>query len=112
MQDENYPVSGMNKIYKKGINFIIDSFAHTNQKDITDVRDSVRSLLYENEDTPLDGFEQPKLLIHNKNEIPQFLGPYKKYFTVGMLEKGYYREYVGEVKIPLEVILITIRNLD
>ena len=43
---------------------------------------------------------QPKLLVHNKNEIPLFLGPNKEYLTLDT----YYGESVGEVKIPLKVV--------
>ena len=100
MQDKNYPVNGMDKIYKQGITFMIDSFAHTDQKDITYVRDEKRSELYEQQDTPVDGFDESKLLIHNKNEIPLFLGPYKRYFTL----ERYSGSFIGEVQIPLKVV--------
>ena len=102
MQSLNYPVNGIDKIYEKGINLVIDSFAHTNFKDITDVRD-VRTSKLENRDTPVDGFDEPKLLIHNKNEIPLFLGPNKKYLTLDRYSPGYGKSSVGEVRIPLKV---------
>ena len=57
-----------------GINLIIDSFAHTHQKDITAVRDSMRRDMYESgklehEDTPLDGLDQSKLIIHKNMKL-------------------------------------------
>ena len=53
----------------------------------------------DDENTPVDDLDQPKLLIHNKNEIPLFLGPNKRYLT---LDK-YYGDSIGEYKIPLKV---------
>ena len=101
MQNLNYPVNGKYEIYEKGINLVIDSSAHTNSKDITDVRDfSIYSGTPERRDTPVDGLNQPKLLIHTKNEIPLFLGPNKRYLTLDSLENG---NFVGEVQIPLKV---------
>ena len=58
----------------------------------------------EHEDTPGDGLDQPKLLIHNKNEIPLFLGPNKRYITLDR----YSGPSVGEVKIPLKVVTFKI----
>ena len=91
-------------MYKQGITNIIDSFGHTNEKDLLAVRDSKKSAMYLNgelddENTPVDDLDQPKLLIHNKNEIPLFLGPNKRYLT---LDK-YYGDSIGEYKIPLKV---------
>ena len=85
---------------------MIDSFAHTDQKDISYVRDSYTQNLnkLEHKETPVDDFDAPKLLIHNKNEIPLFFGPSKKYLTL----ERYYGYSVGELRIPLKVInLIT-----
>ena len=59
---------------------------------------------YEHETTPVDGMDQPKLLIHNKNEIPLFLGPNKRYLTLDRYS-GY---SVGEVQIPLKVVIIIV----
>ena len=56
----------------------------------------------EHEATPVDGLDQPKLLIHNKNEIPLFLGPNKRYLTLDR----YSGISVGEVQIPLKVVII------
>ena len=104
LQSLNYPVNGINKIYEKGINLVIDSFAHTNSKDVTVVRDSERySGNLEHGDTPVDGLNQPKLLIHNKNEIPLFLGPNKRYLTLENYKYNY-GDYVGEVQIPMKVV--------
>ena len=102
LQDVNYPLNGMNEIYEKGINIMIDSFAHTDEKDISFVRDSKREDKpnSEHKDTPVDGLDEPKLLIHNKNEIPLFLGPNKKYLTL----VRYDGHSVGEVQIPLKVV--------
>ena len=85
---------------------MVDSFAHTNQKDITAVRDSMRRDMYESgklehEDTPLDGLDQSKLLIHNKYETPLFLGPNKRYLTLDR----YSGHNIGEVKISLKVCI-------
>ena len=89
------------------MNLIIDSFAHIKQEDMTNIRDYSRNDMYyngklEHEDTPVDGLDQPKLLIHNKNEIPLFLGPSKQYLTLD----SYYGNSVGEIKIPLKVFII------
>ena len=101
MKDENYPANGKYKIYKQGITLIIDTFAHTNEKDITAIRDySSESGEGEHEDTPVDGLDQPKLLIHTKNEIPLILGPNKRYLTLDR----YAGNSVGEVRIPLKVV--------
>ena len=100
----SYPVYGKDKIYKKGISLVFDSFAHTNQKDITAVRDSMKMDMYESgklehEDTPVDGLDQPKLLIHNKNEIPLFFGPNKIHLTIDR----YSGLNIGEIKVLLKV---------
>ena len=110
LQDVNYPVNGKDKIYQKGMNLIIDSYAHTQEKDMTFIRDYSRNEMYysgklEHEDTPVDGLDQPKLLIHNKNEIPLFLGPSKQYLTLDRYY-GYSVDSVGEIKIPLKVSII------
>lgn len=104
----NYPVNG--KIFKQGITLIFDSFAHTDQKDITAVRDPKRGDMYysgshELEDTPVDGKNQPKLLVHHKNEIPLFLGPNKRHLIVDATVDGNNNEkyFAGEVQIPLKV---------
>ena len=110
----NSPTNIKNKIYKQGITLIIDSFSHTKEKDLTAARDSSRRNMYESgnlehEDTPVDEMDQPKLIIHNKNEIPVFFDPFKRYLTLGILEQDY-NLYVREVQIPLKVV--TILNLD
>ena len=91
-------------MYKQGITNIIDSFGHTNEKDLSATRDSLKSDMYlngklEDEKTPVDELDQPKLLIHKKNEIPLFFGPNKRYLTLDQ----YYGDYIGEYKIPLKV---------
>ena len=108
----DYPPHGNSEIYSRGLLFILDSFAHTNGKDVSSLRDSLRNQMYdlgklEQTKTPLDVFNEPKLFIHNKNEIPLFLGPSQKFITID----GHYGNSVGEVKIPLKVLLVLSCNL-
>ena len=95
----------MDEIYEKGINLMIDSFAHTYQKDISFEKDyknqdMLNSGKLEHKNTPVDGLDESKLLIHNKNEIPLLLGPNKRYLTL----ERYTGNSVGEVRIPLKVV--------
>ena len=55
--------------------------------------------VYEDEDTPLEMSNEPKLLIHNRNEIPLFLGPDSRIATV----KSEYSYGINEVFVPLQV---------
>ena len=55
--------------------------------------------VYEDEDTPLEMTNEPKLLIHNRNEIPLFLGPDSRVATV----KSSNKNEIKEVVIPLQV---------
>ena len=55
--------------------------------------------VYENEDTPIEIINEPKLLIHKRNEIPLFLVSDSSQATV----KSESTYGINEVFIPLQV---------
>ncbi len=74
------PDNNNNRIYNEGITIIIDSLSHSNPRIMRTTKDEktegmYANGVYEDEDTPIDVINEPKILIHNKNEIPLFLGP-------------------------------------
>ena len=55
--------------------------------------------VYENEDTPIEIINEPKLLIHKRNEIPLFLVPDSSQAAV----KSVWTNGINEVFVPLQV---------
>ncbi len=99
------PDNNNNKIYNEGITIIIDSLSHSNPLRMRTTKDEKTEGMYanggyEDEDTPIEVINEPKILIHNKNEIPLFLGPDTRVATV---KRKRIINGVGEVFIPLQV---------
>ena len=55
--------------------------------------------VYENEETPMEMMNEPKLLIHQRNEIPLFLVPDSSQATV----QSESIDGINEVFVPLQV---------
>ena len=58
---------------------------------------------HERYDTPLDySFEEVKVIIHNKNEVPMLLGPNSQIITIPDLLKNHFTEKTnGYSKCPI-----------
>ena len=99
------PDNNNNRIYNEGITIIIDSLSHSNPLRMRTTKDEKTEGMYanggyEDQDTPIEVINEPKILIHNKNEIPLFFGPDTRVATVKRIKiiNG-----VGEVFVPLQV---------
>ena len=105
-QGMNYPPGGDNKLYSKGLTIALDSFAEIDYKDLTLVKDYHKLKMFqsgklEDEDTPMDSLNQPRILLHDINEIPSFLSTKRTPLTLSSMSNYIYS--VAEVKIPLKV---------
>ena len=96
-----------NQVYEEGISLLLDSFAHSYDQDILYTKDARKRKMYyggkfENKETTLHERDHFKLIVHDANEIPLFLGPNKQIAELS----GSYDVAVGEVFIPLQEMIL------
>ena len=99
-----YPLWGDDKLYSKGLTITLDSLAEFDVNDLTLTKDYGIGSMFESgkledEDTPMSMFNQPRILLHNRNEIPSFFS--KR--TTPMTLSSDLSYSVAEVKIPMKV---------
>ena len=99
-----YPLWGDNKLYSKGLTLTLDLFTELDEIDTTLMKDYKKRAMFESgkhedEGTPMSILNQPKILLHKRNEIPSFLSTRTKPLTLSS-NKDY---TVAEVKIPMKV---------
>ena len=95
----DYPPGGENKLYSNGLIVALDSFSEIDSGDVTLVKDKVIPGKLEDEDTPKGIINQPRILLHNRNEIPSLLSTRKTPLTLSS-SQGF---SVSEMKIPMKV---------
>ena len=100
----DYPSAGDNKLYSKGLTITLDSLAEIDIEDVSQLKDNTKynmleSGQLEDEETPKGKLNQPRILLHNKNEIPSLLSTRRTPLTLSSDSKI----SVTEVKIPLKV---------
>ncbi len=102
-----FPTGGESDIFETGINLILDSSYSIDMKDLNSIKDYDTSAMIENgkleqKYTPLDpALGGHKFLIHQRDEIPLFLGPKS---TVNIIKPGSsFSKWVREIKLPIQV---------